>query len=389
MEGSLVAYKVFTNGSTLQASEVNENLMQQSVATFSNQTARDAAITSPVEGQVTYIEDSNSYQSYDGFSWVGLISKSGNAIINGGFDIWQRGTSGFSLGGAFNADRWNFYTGTPTNKSITRQPFTPNELNVDSFGDANFYWRYAETVATVSDTNLLTNKIENVSSFANQIVTISFYAKSSNPSSIFRIGLTQNFGSGGSSSVITIAATRTLSTSWTRYTETITLPSILGKTVGANSFLQLGLTFGTNLIQTLDVWGVQLEAGPVATPFRRNANSLQGELAACQRYYFRNNASLSFSNFGLGQSESTTVVVAQIPVPVSMRVPPTSVDFSNVAVIRGGSPVVVSALVVSGNQNGAFLPVLSATSTGLTSGVGYRLAASNNASAFIGLSAEL
>jgi hypothetical protein len=70
MEGSLVAYKVFTNGSVLQASEVNENLMQQAVATFSNAAARTAAITSPVPGQVTYLEDSKLFQTFDGTNWV-------------------------------------------------------------------------------------------------------------------------------------------------------------------------------------------------------------------------------------------------------------------------------------------------------------------------------
>jgi hypothetical protein len=70
MEGSLVAYKVFTNGSTLQASEVNENLMQQSVATFSNSAARTAAITSPVEGQLTYLLDVDRYEHWTGSSWV-------------------------------------------------------------------------------------------------------------------------------------------------------------------------------------------------------------------------------------------------------------------------------------------------------------------------------
>jgi hypothetical protein len=69
MEGSLVAYKVFTNGSTLQASELNENLMQQSIAVFSNAAARTAAITSPVEGQMTYLEDTNQYASWDGSTW--------------------------------------------------------------------------------------------------------------------------------------------------------------------------------------------------------------------------------------------------------------------------------------------------------------------------------
>jgi hypothetical protein len=70
MEGSLVAYKVFTNGSTLQASELNENLMQQATAVFSNAAARTAAITSPVEGQLTYLEDTNQYASWNGSAWV-------------------------------------------------------------------------------------------------------------------------------------------------------------------------------------------------------------------------------------------------------------------------------------------------------------------------------
>lgn len=65
-----MAYKVFTNGSVLNASEINENLMNQAIAVFSNASARTAAITSPVEGQVTYLEDTAAYQSYNGSSWV-------------------------------------------------------------------------------------------------------------------------------------------------------------------------------------------------------------------------------------------------------------------------------------------------------------------------------
>jgi hypothetical protein len=69
MEGSLVAYKVFTNGSVLQASEINDNLMRQSVMVFSNAAARTAAITSPIEGMLTWLEDVNRYESYNGTSW--------------------------------------------------------------------------------------------------------------------------------------------------------------------------------------------------------------------------------------------------------------------------------------------------------------------------------
>jgi hypothetical protein len=78
MEGSLVAYKVFSNGSVLNASEINENLMNQSVAVFTSASARNAAIPSPLEGQLTYLEDTNRYESYNGSAW---ISPFGSTLI--------------------------------------------------------------------------------------------------------------------------------------------------------------------------------------------------------------------------------------------------------------------------------------------------------------------
>jgi hypothetical protein len=78
MEGSLVAYKVFTNGSVLNASEINDNLMNQSVMVFSNSTARAAALTAPVEGMLTWLQDTNKYENYNGSAWVAL---GGSAIL--------------------------------------------------------------------------------------------------------------------------------------------------------------------------------------------------------------------------------------------------------------------------------------------------------------------
>jgi hypothetical protein len=98
MEGSLVAYKVFTNGSTLQASELNENLMQQATAVFSNAAARTAAITSPVEGQLTYLEDTNLYQHWNGSSWV---SPFGSTLIN---STTFTSTSSLAIDNVFSAD---------------------------------------------------------------------------------------------------------------------------------------------------------------------------------------------------------------------------------------------------------------------------------------------
>jgi len=80
MEGSLVAYKVFTNGSVLQASEVNENLMQQAVIAFNNVSARTAAIPSPIEGMTTYLADSDTIQIYDGSAWKISLATTGGIL---------------------------------------------------------------------------------------------------------------------------------------------------------------------------------------------------------------------------------------------------------------------------------------------------------------------
>lgn len=82
MEGSLVAYKVFTNGSVLNASEINDNLMNQSVMVFSNSTARAAALTAPVEGMLTWLQDVNRYENYNGSAWVELGQASGLVKLN-------------------------------------------------------------------------------------------------------------------------------------------------------------------------------------------------------------------------------------------------------------------------------------------------------------------
>ena len=289
MEGSLVAYKVFTNGSVLNASEVNDNLMNQAVITFSNSAARASAITSPVEGMLTYLADTQTYESWDGAAWVafgGGGAGTGNAIINGAFEIWQRGTSFTDpTSETFQADRFSLaYDGSGATRIVTRENFTPGEAPVAGYESA-FFLRYARTVAGSGATfDRISQKIEDVRTFAGQTITLSFWAKVATGAPTITLRARQNFGSGGSAQV-DVDTTVTLSTSWTRYTVNFNLPSLTGKTIGDNSFLEIHFRTALNTIQTTDLWGVQVEAGSTATPFRRNANSLQGELAACQRYY--------------------------------------------------------------------------------------------------------
>ena len=59
--------KVFTAGEILTAADVNTNLMDQAVMVFADSTARTAAIPTPVEGMVTYLEDVGGAQGLEVF----------------------------------------------------------------------------------------------------------------------------------------------------------------------------------------------------------------------------------------------------------------------------------------------------------------------------------
>jgi hypothetical protein len=65
-------FKVFVDGDVLTATQVNTYLQQQAVMAFATATARDTAITSPSEGMVAYLLDSNNLTYYNGSAWAGL-----------------------------------------------------------------------------------------------------------------------------------------------------------------------------------------------------------------------------------------------------------------------------------------------------------------------------
>jgi hypothetical protein len=68
-----MAYKTFANGFPLPASDLNNFLMNQSVIVFADSAARGTAIPSPVTGMLTYLEDTNAYESWNGSAFVALV----------------------------------------------------------------------------------------------------------------------------------------------------------------------------------------------------------------------------------------------------------------------------------------------------------------------------
>ena len=312
-----------------------------------------------------------------------------NKIINGDFGVWQRGTS-FSLsnGVNFTADRWIGYQNAATN-TVSQQAFTPGTAPVAGYESA-YFWRWSQTGSGTS-TQEIQQKIEDVRTFAGQTVTLSFWAKASSAVPFTGIYLVQNFGTGGSSSVtaVNFGASSNLTTSWVRYTFTGTVASIAGKTLGAGNNLYLALQFSSANTVNIDLWGVQLEAGSVATPFTTATGTLSGELAACQRYYWRAGGDNAYQYFAIGTSTSSTQAAIFVQNPVTMRTAPTSIDYSTLG-ISEASGSVISVSSVTFDQAGRYASdIYAAVSSGLTQYRVERLLANGSTSAYLGFSAEL
>ena len=218
-----------------------------------------------------------------------------NQLINGCFRIWQRGspqtTSGYG-----SDDRWmNAHSGSTKTHSL--QAFTPGQTGVP--GEPKRYSRTVVTsVAGASNYVLKQQRIEDARTGAGQTITLSFYAKADASKNI-AVSLAQSFGTGGSpsSDVLADASKFALTTAWQKFTRTVALPSVTGKTFGSNDNSFLAITFwfdaGSTYNGTTDSLGqqsgtfdlarVQLEINDAAGVFEDRPMAY--ELALCQRYY--------------------------------------------------------------------------------------------------------
>ena len=135
---------------------------------------------------------------------------------------------------------------------------------------------------------------------------------------------------------------------------------------------------------------MQFELGSVATTFQRAGGTLQGELAACQRYYYRFSATGTNQYFGSAYARSTTNAFAIIKQPVTMRTTPSLSFASGASYFRfqlGTGDYDVTTLSGTYYATTETALVLM-SSSGMTAGNG-GMAAFNNASAYIEMSSEL
>jgi hypothetical protein len=341
----------------------------------------------------------------------GQFAAGKNKIINGDFRINQRSFTSTTTNLTYGFDRWycQAVDGTTTYSAET---FTLGAAPVAGYEGTNFA-RLVSSGQTLSTAQSnLRQQIESVRTFAGQTVTVSFWAKAAAGTPSVAIELNQNYGTGGSPSSADFfnLGKVTLSTAWVRYSATIPLTSISGKTLGTdpnNSLvLVLWTSAGSNFnsrtgtlgIQsaTIDFWGVQVEAGSVATPFQTASGSIAGEIALCQRYYWRKNSNATYPYVWVGQgtTRSTTRTILGVDFPVNMRRVPDLVTNGTFLVSSGATNTTVTSFSINQMWESAStgyrgMAVNADVASGLTAGHATFCFADNNANAWVEWSAEL
>ena len=262
----------------------------------------------------------------------------------------------------------------------------------------------ATTTGSSSDEySIFTQIVEDVRTLAGKTLTISFWAKSASGTPKVGVEIFNVAGTGGSGTSSAAGQSVTISTAWTRYSVTIINPSLSGATVGTNSYTEFNLwcsggsAFNTrsgsvgNQTATIDFWGLQIETGSVATPVQTATGTLQGELAACQRYYFRTaNSAVSNATMGFGMSTSTTAAALNIQPPTPMRVFPTSLEYANMRIDDGVNAHAGGTWTLGSSfeANPFCIRVAVTGLSGLTASRSY-FASANTSGGYLGFSAEL
>jgi hypothetical protein len=290
------------------------------------------------------------------------VAKPLNAIYNSGYDVWQRGTSFIGTAYNYTADRWLAYRGSFAAGA------TFSQVASTQTGFQYALKAQRDSANTATDVLHLRQALENTDSlrFAGQTITLSFYAKAganfSAASSYLVSTIYQGQGTNeatnnmtGWTSVTAVSQNNVLTTSFQRFSFTTTVSS--AKT-------QLGIAFTYTPVGTAgaddsyQITGVQVEVGSVATGFQRQTGSIQGELAACQRYLpmFNTGAWLN------GYSYSTSSSYFSFLFNVTPRVAPTGITATaaNTFSVYNGSATSGAATSISfdgANTNSAILRI--------------------------------
>ena len=330
---------------------VNRNGIDQGAVSKRTVTAKGNLIVGTANSVVSNLTVGNDGETIvaDSSTSTGLRYTAGtvqsNPVLNSAFQVWQRGTSvavPASSTAAYAADRWSINTNANQAFTFSRQT-TNDTTNLPFIQYCGRIQRNSGQTGT--STMAVATSFETINSipFVGKTVTMSFYARAganysatSNALAVYLqtgTGTDQNVLSGFTGQAQAINQTATLTTTWQRFSYSATL---------ATSVTQLAPTFGftpTGTASTNDyfeVTGMQIDIGSVALPFRTYAATIQGELAACQRYFVRSANLTGINEAIFFNASNSSSAYGGNKFPVTMRTTP-SVSIFNYVGGSGGT----------------------------------------------------
>jgi hypothetical protein len=325
-----------------------------------------------------------------------------NAIINGDMRIWQRGTSAAGSYPTYLADRWMNYRAV-AGSTFSRQTFN-DATNVPGIQTCQRIQRDSGNTSTTAI--YISQSVETLNSipFVGQSVTLSFYARAganfsaASGNMTFEIvsgtGTDQNVIAGFTGQTNVAAGTRTLTTTWQRFTATGTVSSSATQLAVNLYYIPVGTAGAADF---MEITGVQLEVGTVATPFERR--DYGRELIMCQRYFQKSypvgNAPGNTDGAGLVGGTAMNNGANNIGnngMPVAFRVnmraattitiyAPYSGTAGSMAVAKGGTPRADYVASVANASETGFVISSSASGSGGTAGTATELLFQYTASA--------
>jgi hypothetical protein len=323
-----------------------------------------------------------------------------NFALNSDFTIWQRGTTitPTTNGGAYCADRWFITRGSNTSITATQQ--TAGNLSTTPNQAFRYYARVQRTAASTTTTNVDFGQMfetSQVTLLAGQTVTFSGYirkgANFSATSDVIKMQIIEGTGTdqkqmdgGYTGGAFVVDTAKTLTSSWQRFSVTGTVATTSTEITIKFSYTPTGTAGAADYF---DVVGAQLELGSVPTAWNLATGTLQGELAACQRYYYRSGSSSSsrpigFHLYGQGSTSGQAVGTPK----VTMRVAPTSLEFSSLkSDDPGDASYAITAFTLGNCTDNAFQCDWSVASGSANSG-NYILQ-TNTGGGYLAFSAEL
>lgn len=292
-----------------------------------------------------------------------------NKIINGNFDIWQRGTSDASLSQGYMADRWGhnqFQDGL-----VSQQPLT---ISGEHPGNSRFVARVSGDATANTSRLSLDQGIElaNTIPLRGKTITASFYVRfsaatfSGTTSFNAELGFsnTSNDGNFVNTNYIAAASNNapilngSYPTTWKKYT--VSIPVGLS---AQNIALRFRFSDLTDRLTSdwYEISQVQIEEGTIATPFEQRP--IGTELLLCQRYFEKSydlsvvpGTGLSYNGRVVSVYSTTDLVLPGTRWKVSKRIPPAVVVYSTstgaAATVRRYNGSLDTAITAAATQAG-------------------------------------